>query len=147
MDVPILPKVSALITQRHQLMVFRKPFHPGTGTQVPAGSIEPGETPENAVVREAEEETGLTGFTLQSLLGHHLIDMRPYGRHECHDRWFFHLTAPPGSPQTWRHGESDPSDGPKRFIPFDFFWVDLDDATRLLRTENQSALSALRQRL
>jgi 8-oxo-dGTP pyrophosphatase MutT (NUDIX family) len=36
--------------------------HPNAGIQVPAGTVEEGEAPEAAAVREAMEETGLDGF-------------------------------------------------------------------------------------
>lgn len=146
MELPTIVKVTAMITRGSELLVFRKPEHPGTGTQVPAGTVEPGEPPEVAVVREAIEETGLKGFTLLGLLDHRLIDARPYGRNEFHDRWFFHLGAPDGTLETWRHGESDPSEGDETFIPFDFFWVDLFGPMPELR-ELGPVLPVLRSRL
>jgi 8-oxo-dGTP pyrophosphatase MutT (NUDIX family) len=144
-ELPTVRKVSAFITRGSRLMVFRKPYHPGTGTQVPAGTIEPGETPEHAVLREAQEETGRAGFTLHELLDHRRIDMRPYGRDEIHDRWSYHLSAPCTIPRTWRHGESHPSSGPDRFISFDFFWIDIQRARGELRAENHHALAVLQQ--
>ncbi|ADB34941.1 NUDIX hydrolase [Kribbella flavida DSM 17836] len=143
---PVVRKAAAFVTRGDQLLVFRKPFHPGTGTQVPAGSVEPGEDPAAAAVREAEEETGQTGFTLLALLDHRLNDMRRYHRHELHDRWCYHLTAP-DLPDTWRHGESDPSSGPPRFIPYDFFWLPLTEATNHLRAEDHPPITTLRQHL
>ncbi|TDO49141.1 NUDIX domain-containing protein [Kribbella sp. VKM Ac-2527] len=142
-DLPTVRKAAAFVTRDRKLLVFRKPHHPGTGTQVPAGTVEPGETPEAAVVREAEEETGLTGFTLLGLLDHHVVDMRPYGRRELHDRWCYHLLAPADAPIAWRHGESDPSSGPDPYNPYDFSWLDLTRAPDHLRTEDHPALSAL----
>lgn len=143
--LPTVAKVSAFITRGRQLLVFRKPFHPGTGTQVPAGTIEPDETPEHAVIREATEETGLTGFVLRGLLTHRHLDMRPYGRAEIHDRWFFHLDPPADAPERWRHGESDPSAGTDPYIPFDFFWLDVEHAAAALRADERLALPALRR--
>jgi 8-oxo-dGTP pyrophosphatase MutT (NUDIX family) len=144
---PTVKKVSALITRGHHLLVFRKPHHPGTGTQVPAGTVEHDESPEHAVIREAQEETGLTGLRLCGLLDHRMIDMRPYGCDELHDRWFFHLLAPAVAPQTWRHGESNPSAGTEQFVAFDFFWIGLNRAMGELRAENHPALSVLVHRL
>ncbi|MEQ7125892.1 NUDIX domain-containing protein [Actinopolymorpha sp. B11F2] len=145
--LPTVKKVSAFITHGDQLLVFRKPHHPGTGTQVPAGTIEPGETPEDAVLREAWEESGLTGFHLCGLLDHQVVDMRAYGCDELHDRWYFHLLSPSTVQRAWRHGESCPSSGAEEFIAFDFFWIDVDRAAHELRAENHTALQVLSHRL
>lgn len=64
-DVPVLHKVSALITREngptHDLLVFR---HPTAGIQVPAGTVEAGESLEDAVFREIQEEAGITQVRL-----------------------------------------------------------------------------------
>jgi 8-oxo-dGTP pyrophosphatase MutT (NUDIX family) len=61
----VLGKVTAfIIRQRNaqqELLVFA---HPTVGVQVPAGTVEEGEAFEDAVLREAEEETGLKGVGL-----------------------------------------------------------------------------------
>jgi 8-oxo-dGTP pyrophosphatase MutT (NUDIX family) len=43
--------------------------HPSAGIQVPAGTVELGESPAEAAVREVREETGLAAFASQSYLG------------------------------------------------------------------------------
>ncbi len=82
---PELGKVTAFITRDtergRELLVFTRP---DAGIQVPAGTMEAGETPEIAVMREAYEETGLTDLRLVAYLGaitptfdpgwHHLIE-------------------------------------------------------------------------
>ena len=65
----ITEKVIAYITQEDKLLVFRHPFHPEAGIQVPAGTIEPGESPQEAVLREAHEETGFSELELRAFLG------------------------------------------------------------------------------
>jgi 8-oxo-dGTP pyrophosphatase MutT (NUDIX family) len=52
-------KALAYITWGNSLLVFRHPHVPAAGIQVPGGTIEEGESPEEAVLREAIEETGL----------------------------------------------------------------------------------------
>ena len=53
-------KAFAYITHERRLLVFSHPNHPEAGIQVPAGTVEPGETPHAAALREAAEEIGLS---------------------------------------------------------------------------------------
>jgi 8-oxo-dGTP pyrophosphatase MutT (NUDIX family) len=53
---PVLDKVTGFVTRGRELLVFR---HPTAGVQLPAGTVEAGETPEAAVLREVREEAGL----------------------------------------------------------------------------------------
>ena len=64
-------KVLCYIVRAGRLLVFRHVDHSWeeVGVQVPAGSIRPGETPEEAALREAQEETGLEHFTIVRKLG------------------------------------------------------------------------------
>lgn len=66
----VVQKVTAFITRqgitRPELLVFR---HPLAGVQLPAGTVEIGETVEQALVREVAEETGLTEVYIQQHLG------------------------------------------------------------------------------
>jgi 8-oxo-dGTP pyrophosphatase MutT (NUDIX family) len=63
-------KVTAFITRHsghgHELLLVE---HPHAGIQIPAGTVEDGETPEAAVLREAAEETGLTSLSVRLYLG------------------------------------------------------------------------------
>ena len=63
-------KVTAFVTRERngvrELILFR---HPTAGIQIPAGTVEDGETPEAAVIREVFEETGLQGVKIEQLLG------------------------------------------------------------------------------
>jgi 8-oxo-dGTP pyrophosphatase MutT (NUDIX family) len=60
MPTPTLKqKAFAYITHGRRLLVFSHPHSPAAGIQVPAGTIEPGEPPELAVLREAAEAPGL----------------------------------------------------------------------------------------
>ncbi len=65
-----LEKVTAFITRQTpdgvDLLLFR---HPTSGIQIPAGTVEEGETPKIAVIREVSEETSLTSLTLQQQIG------------------------------------------------------------------------------
>jgi ADP-ribose pyrophosphatase YjhB (NUDIX family) len=52
-------KAVAYITHGTNLLVFRHTHHPLAGIQFPTGTIEAGETPVEAVMREACKEIGL----------------------------------------------------------------------------------------
>jgi 8-oxo-dGTP pyrophosphatase MutT (NUDIX family) len=118
-------KVVCYIVRDGQLLVFAHRDEPRdqSGLQVPAGSIKPGEMPEAAALREAGEETGLSGFRIVRKLGETEYDMAPY-RAETHHRHVFHLELIGEAPASWLSQEDDPDDGsdPKRF---ECYWIPL----------------------
>ena len=116
-------KVVAYITQSDKLLVFSHPHHPEAGIQVPAGTIKAGEAPEEAVMREAYEETGLEQLKLRTFLGMREYDLALFGRAEVQRRYFFHLELCGDAPPVWRHFETDPSEGGTEPIEFELFWV------------------------
>jgi 8-oxo-dGTP pyrophosphatase MutT (NUDIX family) len=63
-------KVTAFITRQSEsgceLLLFR---HPHAGIQIPSGTVKEGESPAEAVLREAEEETGLALLSIVRSLG------------------------------------------------------------------------------
>lgn len=63
-------KVTAFITRQaatgHELLLLS---HPYAGIQIPAGTVEPGEQPAAAVLREVAEETGLENVVRAYFLG------------------------------------------------------------------------------
>jgi 8-oxo-dGTP pyrophosphatase MutT (NUDIX family) len=76
--VKAIEKVTAFITRKinsgHQLLLLE---HPYAGIQIPAGTVEPSESPEEAVLREAFEETGLTISSLPVPLGCQVTRLPP----------------------------------------------------------------------
>lgn len=113
----------AYITSGSRLLLFTQPGASDAGIQVPAGTIESGENPRYAVMREASEETGLTGIKYARFLARDTRDMRDCGSDELQHRWFFHLSVEGPTEETWRHGEYA-EDG-SLIHPFDFFWADV----------------------
>lgn len=52
-------------------------YHPNAGVQLPAGTVEAGESAQEAALREAQEETGLGGLVWGGLLGEEREEFAP----------------------------------------------------------------------
>ena len=88
------------------------------------GSVEPGEPIPAAVMREAQEETGLTHLHLIKKLGVVRRDMADFGLAEIQERHYFLLECTDYPGDTWVAYEETPSDGTQGPKPFRFFWVE-----------------------
>ncbi len=119
-------KVLAYITWAGRLLVFRQRDIPDAGLQVPAGTVEAGEAPAQAVLREIHEETGLTDLPAPRLLGVTEFDLSPV-RAEVQERHVFHVGLRAEPPAEWHHVERHRSDGGPPVV-FEFFWLALNDA-------------------
>jgi 8-oxo-dGTP pyrophosphatase MutT (NUDIX family) len=127
MMTPVIHKVFAYITHRNRLLVFRHVDFPEAGIQVPAGTVKPGEDLTVAVLREAQEETGLPDLTTKTYLGQQIRNMEDVGKLEIHHRHFYHLVCGGEPPDQWHHDETDPSEGGSSPIRFAFFWAAIPD--------------------
>lgn len=108
----LVRKVVGYVVRDGRLVVFTHDDLPieQAGIQVPAGSIELGEGPREAVVREVLEETGLHTRVVQELGVEH-YDISP-SRPELHERHFFQLEPLDAElPERWGAGEPSPSGG------------------------------------
>lgn len=123
-------KIVAYITKGDKLLVFEHADFPDTGLQVPAGTINQGETPIQAAFRETLEETGLKNIEYKSYLGEELYDAGEIGKEELHHRHFFHLECTDAE-ESWTHKETDPSDGSFDNIVFCFYWTHLYNVPEL----------------
>ena len=69
-----IEKVTAFVTRETnhglELLLFK---HPYAGIQIPAGTVEPDESHEKAVIREVQEETGLLELEIQSLIDSEIV--------------------------------------------------------------------------
>jgi ADP-ribose pyrophosphatase YjhB (NUDIX family) len=65
----VIDKVFAYITHQNRLLIFRHTDFPEAGIQVPAGTVLTDEDHATAVLREAQEETGLSDLAIKSYLG------------------------------------------------------------------------------
>jgi 8-oxo-dGTP pyrophosphatase MutT (NUDIX family) len=130
-------KAFAYVTHRGRLLIFSHPDFPEAGLQVPAGTMWANETPEEAVLREAWEETGIEGLRIERFLGEQelvreqqLDDESDLREWQLHHRFFFHLTFE-GEPQDrWQHYELH--DGLHAPTLFELFWAPLDAVPELV---------------
>ena len=95
-----------------KIMVFR---HPSAGIQLVKGTIEPGDRPADAALRELHEESGIANATVYRDLG--LWDAQYQGQ-----IWSFQLCSTSQTlPESWNHRCAD--DGG---LDLHFFWHDLN---------------------
>ncbi len=123
--VTVVKKALAYVVRGDELLVFRHADFPEAGLQVPAGTVERGEAPDAAVIREVSEESGLTSVRLVSLVGRYRYV--PEGQ-KCvlHERYVYHLEFSGRTPTHWNHIESRRSDGGPP-VSFRFQWMKLND--------------------
>lgn len=124
-------KVVCYVVRDGRLLVFEHLDMPWqqTGLQVPAGSIRAGESPEDAALREAAEETGLRSLRQVAKVGESWYDMSPY-RSEVHHRHVFHLATEGSPPERWVTYERDPDDG-SGLIRFECYWIPISQGHSL----------------
>ena len=122
----IVHKVAAYITCSHKLLVFIQPDYPEAGVQVPGGTVGEGEPFDDAVLREAHEETGLSDLKIEAFLGTRIYDLRPITGDEVDiHRHDYHLSYPgPTTTDRWHNWEETPSGGEPAPILFELYWVD-----------------------
>ena len=135
-------KAVAYATSAGRLLVFEHCDSPEVGLQVPAGTIRDGEPPEEAVLREFFEETGLSDVRFVRFLGRAEYDISPY-RHEIQDRHFFHLEIDGSVPSEWVHYEMH--DGLSAPTAFCLYWLKLTDDRLSLAAGQGEFLCKLRE--
>ncbi len=120
----MIEKACACVVQRGRVLVFRHP-HTIAGVQLPKGTIEPGEAPVAAVMRELAEESGLMLSATPKLIAEMKFTGSPNKafpeRPPTQQRWFiFRFDAVETLPEHWSHTAtgSPEEDG----LIFDYFW-------------------------
>jgi 8-oxo-dGTP pyrophosphatase MutT (NUDIX family) len=142
---PVTEKVLAYITQGDNLLVFSHPHEPDAGIQIPGGTVEPGEAIDAAVLREAQEETGLEGLGIHAYLGEEWVNLADYGlAGGILRRHFYHLVFDGQTPARWRHFEEHPSEGPPDPIEFELYWVRFPDEVPELSGRQGAMLHLIR---
>ncbi len=136
-DVTYVEKACAYITRSTgELLVFEGPGH--EGLQIPKGTLERGESPQEALFREVMEESGLGTLNATRHISTDVWTRReaPPKRYVRH---FFHATVHEPRDR-WTHTVTDGGD--EHGSEFELYWVDpstagefaldLDDYTHLL---------------
>jgi 8-oxo-dGTP pyrophosphatase MutT (NUDIX family) len=120
-------KVLCYIVRDGQLLVFCHVDYDleQVGIQVPAGSIRQGESPEDAALREAREETRLSQLSVERKLGETTYDLSPY-RYEIQHRHVFQLQVHEPTQQRWPSQELH--DGQRPPTRLECFWIPLRNA-------------------
>ena len=95
------------------------------GVQTPGGTVELHESPLQAALREANEETGLTLFGTAGLL----VEDDFENDEEVLRRFFFHLPVLEATSDAWTHRVY--GEGADGGMEFDLRWVDLPEAPGL----------------
>lgn len=117
MEIAMVPnKACAVVLSSSlpaKLLLFR---HPLAGTQLVKGTIEEGESPAQAALRELAEESGIHDAVVAADLGCWRADDRD-------QVWSFHLCRPGRAlPEHWAHQTLD-----DHGHVFEFFWASLED--------------------
>lgn len=123
-------RVFTYITRGDQLLILEYVDGRYLQPQIPGGTVEAGEQPEQAALREAQEETGLAALEVVSYLGSFERDLTDIGRDETIVAWFFHLHTDEATPHRWRHFENDSSEGLDP-VEFAVSWAPLDNLPEL----------------
>jgi 8-oxo-dGTP pyrophosphatase MutT (NUDIX family) len=135
MSEAVKRKVAALITRPGpdgpEVIVFD---HPVSGYQLPAGTVEDGESFEAAALREGWEETGALGLELVREVG--VSTLRDEDRH------IFHLRATVEMPDEWRVATPDGGG-----LIWWCSWMPIDESHALVHEHQRDWLDAARPAL
>jgi 8-oxo-dGTP pyrophosphatase MutT (NUDIX family) len=128
-------KVLVYIFRRHgphtAVLVFEHADFPEAGIQVPAGTLEPGEDPADGALREAHEESGLSGLSVERFIG--VFDWLRTDLNQLHHRHVYILSHHGPVRDAWEHvvtaGEEDEG------LRYRFYWLATDVAKQELSAD------------
>lgn len=110
-NTKVCPVITRVRDGVREILAFQ---HPVAGHQIVKGTLEPGEVPDRAALRELEEESGLCRAAIQAKIGE--VEVPAYGQ-------YWHVYACQTNeriPEAWDFFAQE--DGGKWFR---FFWVPL----------------------
>jgi 8-oxo-dGTP pyrophosphatase MutT (NUDIX family) len=124
-------KVYAYVTRKKdgntQLLVRTHRDIPEAGVQVPGGTVEHGESLEEALLREILEESGLKHIMVEGLVADDLIYAKE--KDEYQKRYFYHVTLTTDVKEEWSHAID--CEGEDNGLIFCYKWVNLEEAPLL----------------
>lgn len=126
---PTVRKAFAYVTRDRggltELLVFTQ-ADPTAGVQVLKGTVDEGETPEGAALREAFEECGVRGLEPVRPLATDVVHFPHDPKNDqIQERHFYHLRASGPTPERWTHTVSAGVEG--RGMAFTCFWLPLSE--------------------
>lgn len=108
-----------------EILVFQ---HPEAGLQVPAGTVEAGEAPEAAVLREVLEEAGIARVEIRAKLD--TYELYRESHRQWHRRHVFLLAPTEALPEAWE--QTVVSDGEDSGLRLAYLWLGLEEAAARL---------------
>ena len=129
--------------QGTEVLVFDHPF---AGTQLPKGTVELGEQPESAVVRELAEETGVVATVTRSLGEWRRVTgagPEEAGEPEEHVWEIFEMRTAAAGHDAWRHAASGSE--AEQGLEFNCRWVRLAGAAEELDPLFHPAVALLQE--
>lgn len=109
-----------------ELLVFKEPDFPEAGTQVPGGTVDPGEKLEEAIGREFYEETGFQVSMDSWELFSSEVLLHPQTRETQLENAFFRKSSLKEFPERFEHLVT--GGGEDEGILFSYSWVGLEKA-------------------
>jgi 8-oxo-dGTP pyrophosphatase MutT (NUDIX family) len=125
-----------------ELLVFR---HPAAGIQIPKGSVEPGEFPERAALRELAEESGITVARVRRQVGRHVFEIGggpgETGMPELHLWHTFLFTVDTPLRDHWQHRVTGSE--VEAGLLFEYSWIRIGEARRIAGVRYHPSIDAV----